>query len=464
MGVPRRRARLKPAVALILALLWSLLPTMPAQAAPIGPGFDLFHTDPGTTNLDFGPNPIPTDFFGPNSDPFNGNVRFAGKPLETFMGNNVGDTDTIVQRDASNPNPLDTVPIEIVALSLVSMQPITVTYNGGQNQELWNVNAGLGPNMQQPGQITINMPTGVGGTFDSQLPVVPRLTFTRLSDGSTRTLDPGVHVLVAAGVPWRTGCQLPALHVPGLNDGFCPSYDGNKLLTVEQSPIVDHGVYPAQHSLEHFKCYRLRQAPFNPVDINLEDQFQDSGTDPTSREELCNPVRKRQEPFQNGRAHHVCYAKTGSDSNQQVVVRNQFGSQRLDVNEPRRVCVPSKKREVGHPFRDILVPIDHQQCYNIEPLSPLHRRGPIGRVRLRDQFGEERVRIGQPVQLCAPAEKFHDPNTFEIQHPTAHLVCYEIQDAFDPVTVYVQNQFENKKLRVRRPVMLCVPSAKVVLP
>lgn len=97
--------------------------------------------------LDFANSPIPAGFFGPGSDPFQGRVEFCGEPLESTLGT-LGTIDTIVRRPSptvplSPPAGMDTVPIEIVALSLVSCQPITVTYNAGTSFELWNVSAAL---------------------------------------------------------------------------------------------------------------------------------------------------------------------------------------------------------------------------------------------------------------------------------------------------------------------------------
>src|SRR3990170_2822469 len=76
-----------------------------AASAQVPAGFDLFETDPASTQFHFqGPGTIPADFFAPGSDPFTGNVNFGGVPLETFNGLGTGDADTVVQRPvAANP-------------------------------------------------------------------------------------------------------------------------------------------------------------------------------------------------------------------------------------------------------------------------------------------------------------------------------------------------------------------------
>src|SRR5262249_37669119 len=100
----------------------------------VAPGIDLFTTPAGgATHEDFASNPIPAGFFGPNSDPFTGSIVFQGQPLAPLTP--LGSTDVIVQRKSIatlvNPGDQSVVPIEILALSLVSTSSITVTYNGG---------------------------------------------------------------------------------------------------------------------------------------------------------------------------------------------------------------------------------------------------------------------------------------------------------------------------------------------
>jgi hypothetical protein len=125
--------------------------------------------------------PLPAGFFGPGSDPFVGKVLFRGAPLDTLPPGALGDADTIVRRlgDCGLPGigAQCTVPIEIVALHLVSVKPIVVTFGGGSPQ-LWDVELCLSGVATQPqGQMTIRLDCPDGGTFDSFLPVVPKLVF-----------------------------------------------------------------------------------------------------------------------------------------------------------------------------------------------------------------------------------------------------------------------------------------------
>jgi len=106
------------------------------QAAPnrgIPPGDDCFRTECGGgafPGSDF--SPLPPGFFDPGSTPFPGTVEFGG-------GETSGQPDTVVQRPGDPL--LQPIPIELVSLSLVSMEPITVTTEGA-NTPSWDVEAG----------------------------------------------------------------------------------------------------------------------------------------------------------------------------------------------------------------------------------------------------------------------------------------------------------------------------------
>jgi hypothetical protein len=165
--------------------------------------------------------PIPADFFGPGSDPFDGGVVMAGDPIDPGT---LGATSTILQRSDEPVLPEDLpgasgmVEIEIIALSLVSTAPITVTYNGGLDPEFWNVHVGLSA-IPPPfvGWLSATKTHQNGGTFDSGLYVQPLFRFTKVGDpGEVRILDTGVE-----GYEWLElySSGVPFVHsvFPGLN-------------------------------------------------------------------------------------------------------------------------------------------------------------------------------------------------------------------------------------------------------
>ncbi len=169
--------------------------------------------------------PIPADFFDPGSNPFLSPPPPPWGGLS--LGPSTGTADTIVRRlgPANLPGPLpstDVVPIEIVALNLVSVNPITVTYTGGNPPELWNVKAELAPGPQLQGQMTITKTNSMGGTFDFDLPIELRYRFVRVSDSAERTLDMSVPFGPGLQPPWNTSCMPQGIQ----SAGFCPGSNG----------------------------------------------------------------------------------------------------------------------------------------------------------------------------------------------------------------------------------------------
>jgi hypothetical protein len=208
---------------------------IPDECEYIYAGIDLWSTPPGGTTLhDLAGDPLPSDFFGPGSDPFDGIITFGGEPLPTNPPENLGPIDTVVERlqDATLPDlpSQDTIDAEIVALNLVSVQPITVTYDGGQSPEQWDVRVCLSDLPQPIGSMTIYKECVGGGTYDASLPLLPKLVFTRVSDLQEQTLDYGLagrspHNLVTTGAKWshETEAGLSVIAAgPGTEvDGNC---------------------------------------------------------------------------------------------------------------------------------------------------------------------------------------------------------------------------------------------------
>jgi hypothetical protein len=218
----------------LVALTLLGVPIGDAQAEDVLPGHDLFTTDSSHTQFDFAVHPIAADFFGPGSDPFDGGVPANSLPLPQnpfcpptlCVNDHLSATDTMIERLdlATLPAVGDsaTIDIEIVALSLQSIDPITVTY-GGLNPELWDVHVCLSSEPQQTGQMKLRRTHADGGNFDSELPVTPRFIFTRQSDSEQRVLDGGLagimYVLDALWVPWEYDNLVPL----SCRSNFCAS-------------------------------------------------------------------------------------------------------------------------------------------------------------------------------------------------------------------------------------------------
>jgi hypothetical protein len=123
------------------AFLFWLVAVVPVGAAPISSGLDLLATQPGSQ--------LNTPF---------GVIPFRGVP---FQSASFGNADTIVARVGSlPPGGTGPIPVEIVALNLVSVNPIIVDLGGGPQP--WDVWAVLNP-LALPGIMSMLSPPPAQG-------------------------------------------------------------------------------------------------------------------------------------------------------------------------------------------------------------------------------------------------------------------------------------------------------------
>jgi|CXWL01.1.fsa_nt_gi hypothetical protein len=158
-------------------------------------GDDSWVTPAAGSFVNFAATPIPAGFFGAGSNAYGGTVGFVGQNIPTAPANALNPADTLVTRLDGMSFPalgVRNTRIQIKALSLRSMAPITVTYGGGATEQ-WNVVLTLSTVLAQPignMAVTLGCVNG-GGTFASALPVVPRFVFTHTLTGVTLVLDCG---------------------------------------------------------------------------------------------------------------------------------------------------------------------------------------------------------------------------------------------------------------------------------
>jgi hypothetical protein len=220
---------LATAVALFSA---ALITPATAYATDVQTGFDpVIHIPP--SYWDFGPLPLPADYFGPGSDPFDGGVPADASvlPGSPWCPGPLGNTSMIIQRQNVAVLPVipssDVIDVEIVELSLVSANPITVTYFGGVNPELWDVEITLSASLASTGSMTIRQEHANGGTFDAAILLQPYFTFTRQSDSFVVELDgAGTYqdLIEAIDVPWVY--NDPTLACPSCVTNFIPGHNG----------------------------------------------------------------------------------------------------------------------------------------------------------------------------------------------------------------------------------------------
>ena len=192
-----------------------------------------------------------------------------GEPLDDALGT----TDTLVERldgaflEGSGSE--DTVAIEIVELNLVSSEPITVMIGGQETQ--WDVHVDLSA-AQSQGQMIIRQTSETGGTFDSELPVTPYFTFTRVGGDEAVTLDGADGDMTlefrAYDVPWlfdasmcdglvtlATPTTLPSGTVVRTTSNFHgslvldPQGVCRCVLTPEEAQLARHGILPPRLSV-----------------------------------------------------------------------------------------------------------------------------------------------------------------------------------------------------------------------
>jgi hypothetical protein len=217
---------------------------------------------------------------------------------------------------------------------------------------------------------------------------------------------------------------------------------------------------PAARTLDHFWCYKTNTNPLNE-NIQLKDQFNPVLVPHVvgAAKWFCNPVRKRHGDTVTQIIDpdaHLTFLQIGVPQFKllDVRVKNQFGTRDLKVFAPASlIAVPTKKNN-----HDVPDGLDHFKCYRVKGDAILELVG------LRDQFLQAPARlVGKPVLLCNPTIKVHGPNTFPINHPKEHLVCYKVTPVDFSIVVQAVNQFANGQLTIQDPKMLCVPSRKRIL-
>jgi hypothetical protein len=191
---------------LALALLTVITAWSSHATSTVLPGWDLLETLPGTA------------FMG---------VPFTGVPLGSYdFGGGpvgVGNADAIVQRLAAANGPSGTIPIELVALQLVSVIPVDLGA-GLAFHYITLQSARGGP--ASPGSMTINFGPEADphGTFDSFFDVFFDLRVGSLSGPIIFTDDVR---LTSSGNPWSHQPPLDALLIDGVNHNLNGTDMGN---------------------------------------------------------------------------------------------------------------------------------------------------------------------------------------------------------------------------------------------
>jgi hypothetical protein len=209
-----KRFRSIPLTALFIGSL--LMQGCPVRPLTITPGFAFFEVlSPPPTKDVIGPpqvtieatilqvdsSKLPVDFFDSGSDPLNLSTAMMGYPLMTtpLVDGDIGTTDTIMaildEAVLDGIGSTATAPVKIPQMNLVATQLIEVTYDGGQNPELWELGLDLNIEDQQPGVMGLMRTSRAGGTAEAQIPILAKLSFVRMSDSAERTLELSIDLI-----------------------------------------------------------------------------------------------------------------------------------------------------------------------------------------------------------------------------------------------------------------------------
>jgi hypothetical protein len=235
---------------------------------------------------------------------------------------------------------------------------------------------------------------------------------------------------------------------------------------------------PTIAPLDHFSCYRaVPQGPPNFqgfTNLSLVDRFgAKTASSANSQRRLCAPTNKNGEDPEahlhpiHLEAHRVVQVQPPVPDISNLVLTDQFGTIHVDVLNVQWLLTPTRKNvEPIAPFAPSALttsPVDHFLCYRILPTAgpfPIHNN-----VSVQDQFLQSTVRL-RARWFCTPVNK----NGEAPAAPTheQQLTCYRVlpplQQPSSPTFAWVRPQFGPERLRVRRRLMVCVPSAIQLAP
>jgi uncharacterized repeat protein (TIGR01451 family) len=258
-----------------------------------------------------------------------------------------------------------------------------------------------------------------------------------------------------------------------------PLSDTATVTGVETDPVAANNSGTAETmispptELDHFKCYETKQVgtKFDPRQVVLTDEFNTERVNVVRPEAFCTPVDKDGSGINDPTAHLTCYKihdVRGDEfpkfEKRRVDATDQFGAHSLLLKKIRSLCVPSSKSPAGQVPGPIPTGLDHYKCYKTKQVGT---KFEARRVLLTDQFNTERVNVVRPEAFCNPVDK----DGSGIKDPAAHLTCYKIRDVrqdefpkFEPRRVNARDQFGVRDLRVKKARRLCLPPPEPVHP
>ncbi len=231
--------------------------------------------------------------------------------------------------------------------------------------------------------------------------------------------------------------------------------------------------------IDHFLLYKLKSpkgapALVPPLGVELADQFETRDVMVAKEDLLGVPVDKNGEGTLDDLTHLVAYSTSDERGQAKhvrrtVSVTNQFGSVRVRTTVAKRLMVPASKGLADFlPAPDPLAhAVDHYRCYGVA-VAKGERFQKIERVHVADQFQDKRIDVLKPFMLCNPAEKRWAGAVEPIRHADDHLLCYRVRASKSeprhaPTNVFLTDQFGQLSRSTVKETELCVPSSTVIL-
>lgn len=169
---------------------------------------------------------LPVGFFGSGCSPSSGPIDLIGEPVDSSV---FGDTDTLIRRLSNADVPVGStgsIDIELAALNLVSMDPVTVSCSDLTTQ-LWELRLTNSPSAPPSSGNTMEIfrATDEGGFFAVHLDFSPLSTFNRIGDTEVLTFDSAgegsTPIALVGSSAWTITCP-EALQTPETTPNFCP--------------------------------------------------------------------------------------------------------------------------------------------------------------------------------------------------------------------------------------------------
>jgi hypothetical protein len=308
-------------------------------------------------------------------------------------------------------------------------------------------------------------------------------------------LDPGVYPiaatcvrptldvdLLAAGIE-RNGAFLQSLGMPAdINSPefqeFVENFPGANgdvfaFLNIIGPTLIQNIVTPGALGVQfytiladvnHFQCYRARNASFNSVTVNVTDRFGTRALKVRKAIDICPPTNKNNEDPEapDSPDFLTSYKVTANGPFTPVtgqVATNQFGTVTLNVKKPQRFMVPTAFDDTAPPSSAVGAFLNHFTCYDVD-VKNASGGSPSPTITVQNTFETVTVTVNvkKPQRLCVQASKNGEPVT---PSSVESLLCYKGKSsgALNPApTAFLFNQFGQQVYRVGQRREICIPT------